>query len=203
MINRAVENPLVRGGLTLVAGVLTGNILGFGRVALMAYLLGTHSHADSLAVAMGPLDTLNQLLLNSIVFAFVPDADGLHRARSAPRLFSKLTRCFAWVVPGSRRSDSYRAVADARVWRRAWTRTTSTPRSTILRILALSTSAGGSSGGALRPAVHGPALRPTAFYQAAHQRLHDRWRAQPVEVRGSLRVRHWIHGRRVGATGLV
>ena len=38
-----------------VAGVLTGNMLGFGRVAIIAYLLGTHSRADSLAVAMGPL----------------------------------------------------------------------------------------------------------------------------------------------------
>ena len=42
------------------------------RVALTAYLLGTHSRADSLAVAMGPLDTLNSVLINSMVFAFVP-----------------------------------------------------------------------------------------------------------------------------------
>ena len=55
----------MRGGLTLVAGVLTGNLLGFGRVALTAYFLGTHSRADSLAVAMGPLDTLNSVLINS------------------------------------------------------------------------------------------------------------------------------------------
>ena len=62
----------MRGGLTIVAGVLTGNVLGFARVAMVAYLLGTHSYADSLAVAMGPLDTLNALMINSIVFAFVP-----------------------------------------------------------------------------------------------------------------------------------
>ena len=63
---------LIRGGLTLVVGVLTGNVIGFARVALTAYLLGTHSNADSLAVAMGPIDTLNSLLINSILFAFVP-----------------------------------------------------------------------------------------------------------------------------------
>ena len=51
----------MRGGLTIVAGVLTGNVLGFVRVALTAYLLGTHSRADSLAVAMGPMDTLNSV----------------------------------------------------------------------------------------------------------------------------------------------
>ena len=44
----------MRGGLTIVAGVLTGNVLGVVRVALIAYLLGTHSYADSLAVAHGP-----------------------------------------------------------------------------------------------------------------------------------------------------
>src|SRR6185369_680920 len=69
---RAAGSPLVRGGLTIVAGIVTGNILGFGRVALTAYLLGTHSAADSLAVAIGPIDTLNQSLINTIVFAFVP-----------------------------------------------------------------------------------------------------------------------------------
>ena len=74
---------MVRGGLTLVAGVLTGNLLGFGRVALTAYFLGTHSLADSLAVAMGPVDTLNSVLINSVVFAFVPmlTACGGRRAR--------------------------------------------------------------------------------------------------------------------------
>src|ERR1700730_13991864 len=72
LFTRAVESPLVRGGLTLAGGVLTGNVIGILRVALTAYLLGTHSRADSLAVAMGPLDTLNSVLINSMVFAFVP-----------------------------------------------------------------------------------------------------------------------------------
>ncbi len=55
-----------------MAGVLTGNALGVVRVGLIAYLLGTHGRADALAVAMGPLDTLNSVLTNSMVFAFVP-----------------------------------------------------------------------------------------------------------------------------------
>ena len=50
----------MEGGLTIGAGIVTGNILGFVRVALTAYLLGTHSRADSLAVAIGPIDTLNR-----------------------------------------------------------------------------------------------------------------------------------------------
>src|SRR5437868_13081635 len=71
-VARAAESPLVRGGLTIVAGIITGNILGFFRVALTAFLLGTHSAADSLAVATGPIDTVNISLINTIVFAFVP-----------------------------------------------------------------------------------------------------------------------------------
>src|ERR1700688_2454467 len=92
-------SPLVRGGLTLVAGVLTGNILGFGRVAIIAHLLGTHSLADSLAVAMGPLDTLNNLLLNSVVFAFVPMLTAC-KGGQRTALFHKLTRSVAWVLAG-------------------------------------------------------------------------------------------------------
>src|SRR6266550_2925721 len=42
-ILRAAGSPLVRGGLIIVAGIIAGNILGFFRVGLMAYLLGTHS----------------------------------------------------------------------------------------------------------------------------------------------------------------
>src|SRR3984893_10983313 len=71
-VARAAGGPLVRGGLTIVAGIVTGNILGFFRVALTAYFLGTHSAADSLAVAIGPIDTLNQALINTIIFGFVP-----------------------------------------------------------------------------------------------------------------------------------
>ena len=93
---RAVDSPLLRGGLTLIAGLLTGNLLGFGRVAVTAYLLGTHSHADSLAVAMGPTDTLNSVLINSVVFAFVPMLTACSGAERTA-LFLRLTRFFLWV----------------------------------------------------------------------------------------------------------
>jgi putative peptidoglycan lipid II flippase len=95
-LTRAVENPLVRGGLTILVGVLTGNLLGFGRVAVTAYLLGTRSHADTLAVAMGPMDTLNSILINSIVFGFVPmlSAVGGDERRA---MFRSLLRWFSAV----------------------------------------------------------------------------------------------------------
>jgi putative peptidoglycan lipid II flippase len=96
VFSRAVENPLVRGGLTLMAGVITGSAIGVLRVALTAYLLGTHSLADSLAVALGPLDSFNSILINSMVFAFVPM---LTARQGAARLalFQKLHRGFAVV----------------------------------------------------------------------------------------------------------
>jgi putative peptidoglycan lipid II flippase len=156
---------LVRGGLTLVAGVLTGNILGFGRVAMIAYLLGTHSHADSLAVAMGPLDTLNNLLLNSVVFAFVPMLTAC-KGGERTALFHKLIRSAAWVLA---------AIAAAVILTAPWLMRALAPgldpayfdkSVTILRILAFSTLAAGVA------AVHCALLytdrrfAPTAFNQA-------------------------------------
>ena len=91
-----MESPLVRGGLAISAGLVTGNLIGFFRVALTAYLLGTHSAADALAVAVGPIDTLNSVLINTMIFAFVPmltERDGA--ARTA--LFRKLNRVFVRV----------------------------------------------------------------------------------------------------------
>jgi putative peptidoglycan lipid II flippase len=84
----------VRGGLTIGAGLVIGNILGFVRVALTAYLLGTHSQADSLAVAIGPLDALNSVLINTMVFAFVPMLTG-RRGADRTALFLKLNQWFA------------------------------------------------------------------------------------------------------------
>lgn len=95
-LSRAVESPLVRGGLAISAGLITGNVIGFFRVALTAYLLGTHSAADALAVAIGPIDTLNSVLTNTMIFAFVPmltERDGA--ARTA--LFRKLNQVFVRV----------------------------------------------------------------------------------------------------------
>jgi putative peptidoglycan lipid II flippase len=92
-VARAAGSPLVRGGLTIVAGIVTGNILGFFRVALTAYFLGTKSAADSLAVAIGPIDTLNQALINTIIFGFVPMLTELQGADRIA-LFLKVNRLF-------------------------------------------------------------------------------------------------------------
>jgi putative peptidoglycan lipid II flippase len=81
------------------AGLLTGNIIGFFRVALTAYLLGTHSTADSLAVALGPIDALNAVLINSMVFGFVPMLTARSGAERAA-LFLKLNRFFLWLFSG-------------------------------------------------------------------------------------------------------
>ena len=66
------QSRLVRGGIIVAAGVLAGNFTGFFRVAIVAYLLGTHARADALATAVGPLDALNLVIVNTLLFAFVP-----------------------------------------------------------------------------------------------------------------------------------
>ena len=71
-VRRATSNPLIRGGLMIGFGIALGNVIGFVRVALTAYLLGTHSLADALAVAVGPIDTINGALINTMIFALVP-----------------------------------------------------------------------------------------------------------------------------------
>src|SRR4029079_3106538 len=145
LVTRIVESPLLRGGLTLVVGVLTGNLLGFGRVAVTAYLLGTHSRADTLAVALGPVDTLNSVLINSVVFAFVPmltACTGIERTA----LFLRLTRAFLWastviaaiVILGAPVLMRLLApVLDPEYFNQAVT---------VLRILSLSTIAAGAGG---------------------------------------------------------
>jgi putative peptidoglycan lipid II flippase len=161
-----VESPVVRGGLTLVAGVLTGNLLGFGRVALTAYFLGTHSRADSLAVAMGPVDTLNSVLINSVVFAFVPMLTACAEAERAA-LFLRLNRLLIWVFSGA----SVAVILGA-PWLMRLLAPGLDPRYfptavAILRVLSLSTIAAGT--GAVHCALlyTGRRFLPTAFYQAA------------------------------------
>ncbi len=92
-VARAVESQLVRGGLTITAGIVAGNVLGFARVAVTAYLLGTGADADALAVAIGPLDTLNQVLISSMIYAFVPMLTAREGAGRAA-LFLRLRRSF-------------------------------------------------------------------------------------------------------------
>src|SRR5436309_564133 len=86
----------MRGGLVIGAGILTGNLLGFVRSGVAAYLLRTHTMADGLAVAIGPVDTLNVVLTNTMVFAFVPlliAREGSERAA----LCRRAARLFTWV----------------------------------------------------------------------------------------------------------
>ena len=160
-----MESPLIRGGLTLVAGVLTGNLLGFGRVAIIAYLLGTHSHADSLAVALGPLDTLNSVLLNSILFAFVPMLTACYGGQRTA-LFQKLTRVAGVVLAG---------IAAVVVLAAPWLMHALAPgldpayfekSVTILRILSLSTVAAGLGAVYCALLYTDRRFAPTAFYQA-------------------------------------
>jgi putative peptidoglycan lipid II flippase len=161
-----VENPLVRGGLTLVAGVLTGNVLGFIRVAVTGSLLGTDSHADSLAVAMGPLDTLNSVLINSMIFAFVPMLTSC-KGSQRTALLLKLNRSFSWV---------FGAITAAVILTAPWLMRALAPglaepyfgtAVNVMRILAISTVAAGA--GAIHCALLYTDRRfaPTAFYQAA------------------------------------
>jgi peptidoglycan biosynthesis protein MviN/MurJ (putative lipid II flippase) len=72
MLGSLRQSRLVHGGLIVGAGILLGNVTGFFRVAVTAYLLGTHARADALAVAIGPLDNLNSVVVNTMLFAFVP-----------------------------------------------------------------------------------------------------------------------------------
>jgi putative peptidoglycan lipid II flippase len=160
------QQILLKGGLTIGAGIITGNILGFVRVALTASLLGTHSRADSLAVAIGPIDTLNAVLINSMVFAFVPM---LTERKGADRLalFLRLHRLFA---------RGFTVVALTTAIFAGWLITVLAPgldphyhdtAANILRIVSLSTLAAGMA------AIHAALLytdrrfAPSAFYQAS------------------------------------
>ena len=166
LATRAAASPLVRGGLTLVAGVLAGNLLGFGRVAVTAYLLGTHSRADSLAVAVGPIDTLNSVFINSVVFAFVPMLTACAGAGRAA-LFLKLSRYFTWVSAAIGAAVAASAPWLMRLLAPGLDAAYFPTAVNVLRILALSTMAAGA--GAVQCAMLYTQRRfaPTAFYQAA------------------------------------
>src|SRR5580658_3389719 len=91
---------LVRGGLVVSAGILLGNITGFFRVAVTAYLVGTHARADALAVATGPLDTLNSVFVNTMLFAFVPMLM-LRHGPDRTALFARAARVFTVILAGA------------------------------------------------------------------------------------------------------
>ena len=79
------------------AGILAGNITGFFRVVLTAYLLGTHARADALAVAIGPVDFFNSAIMNTMLVAFVPMLM-LRQGRDRAALFARAGRVFAWIL---------------------------------------------------------------------------------------------------------
>lgn len=89
----------MQGGLVVGLCILIGNITGFFRVAVTAYLLGTHARADALAVAIGPLDTLNSVVVNTMLFAFLPmlllKGDGDRTV-----LFARAARVFTYIFAG-------------------------------------------------------------------------------------------------------
>ena len=89
----------MQGGLVVGATILLGNITGFFRVAVTAYLLGTHARADALAVAIGPLDTLNSVIVNTMLFAFVPMLL-LRHAGDRAALFASAARVFVSIFAG-------------------------------------------------------------------------------------------------------
>ncbi len=93
------QSRLVHGGLIVGACILLGNVTGFFRAAVTAYLLGTHARADALSIAIGPLDTLNGVIVNTMLFAFVPmllmRGEGERGA-----LFAQAARVFVWIFAG-------------------------------------------------------------------------------------------------------
>ncbi len=156
----------MRGGLAIGVGLITGNLIGFFRVALTAYLLGTHSAADALAVAVGPIDTLNSVLINTMIFAFVPmltERDGAARAA----LFRKLNRVFTRVFFLLTVSIVLFAPWLIRVLAPGLDANYVGPAITILRIASVSSLAAGAA------ALHSAFLfthrrfAPTAFHQAS------------------------------------
>jgi putative peptidoglycan lipid II flippase len=90
---------LVRGGLAVGAGILIGNVTGFFRVGVTAYLVGTHARADALAVALGPIDNLNQAIINTMLVSFVPMLLLRPEAERAV-VFARAARVFAWILAG-------------------------------------------------------------------------------------------------------
>ncbi len=165
-IIRAVDSPLVRGGLTIGAGIVAGNIVGFLRVAITAYLLGTHSRADSLAVAVGPIDTLNSVLINSMVFAFVPMLTARQGAERTA-LFLKLNQAFAWLFSGLSFSVVVGAPWLIRILAPGLDPSFFQTSVTILRIIALSIMAAGASAINCALLYTGRRFAPFAFYQAS------------------------------------
>ncbi len=164
-IRRAASNPLMRGGLVITTGIFVGNLLGFGRGAVTAYLLGTHALADGLAVAMGPIDTLNIVLINTMIFAFVPLLTA-REGEDRDALFRRAARLFTWIFCSLSAGIMIFAPWLIRVLGPGLDESVYSQSVTLLRIASLSTLAAGAA------AVHSALLYterrfgPSAFNQA-------------------------------------
>lgn len=149
-----------------MAGVMTGSAIGVLRVALTAYFLGTQSQADSLAVALGPLDTFNSILINSMVFAFVP----MLTARAGAErlgLFRALSRGFAGVFSAVTLLMLIAAPWLMRVLAPGLAQPYFAHAVQILRILSFSTLFVGVASIYSALLFTDRRFAPTAFYQAA------------------------------------
>jgi putative peptidoglycan lipid II flippase len=135
---------LVRGGLTVGAGIVLGNVIGFVRVAVTAYFLGTHAKADALAVAISPVDTLNSALMNTMVFAFVPMLM-LREGAERTALFRTASRIFAYIFGSLAALMVICAPLLVRILGPGLTTEQHSVAANILRVTSLSTLAAGTS----------------------------------------------------------
>lgn len=150
-----------------MAGVLAGNVLGYVRVAVTAYLLGTHSRADTLSVTMGPIDALNPVLINSIVFALVPMLAATAAGEERRAMFFRLRQIFFPV---------FAALAVALIVLAPWLMRALAPgldpqyfgtAITMLRLFALSTFAAGAAAVYCALLYTDRRFAPFAFYSSA------------------------------------
>jgi putative peptidoglycan lipid II flippase len=130
--------------LTVGAGIVLGNVIGFVRVAITAYYLGTHAKADALAVAISPVDTLNSALMNTMVFAFVPMLM-LREGSERTALFRTASRIFAYIFGSLASLMILCAPLIVRIMGPGLTPEQVSVAANILRIASLSTLAAGTS----------------------------------------------------------
>ncbi len=147
-------------------GIVIGNLIGFFRVAVTAYFLGTRAAADALAVAIGPIDTLNGVLTNTMVFAFVPYLM-LRRGADRIAVFRQANRLFTWIFGSITLVTMLFAPWLMRLMAPGLAPEFYSIAVNILRITSFSTLAAGSA--AIQSALLFTERRfgPSAFYQAS------------------------------------
>ena len=164
-IGRIAGHPLLRGGLVITAGILIGNILGFARGAVTAYLVGTHTLADGLAVAVGPIDSLNAVLINTMTFAFVPLLARRH-GRDRAKLLHRAARLLAGIFFSLTAAIVLFAPPLIRVLGPGLNPSTVPQAVNLLRIVSFSTLAAGTSGLMSALLYTERRFAPSAFHQA-------------------------------------